>query len=153
MKPKRNKIVLQNPYRYKKIPNAFYLKRWINLVLNKQKKTIELTIRIVNEKESAELNQNYRCKTGPTNILSFPFDVPKNIKTNYLGDLIICAPVLAREAKQQHKELLQHWAHIIIHGVLHLLGYDHIEESEAIIMEKLEIKLLNNLGYKNPYEQ
>jgi probable rRNA maturation factor len=151
MKQKKNKIHIQNPFHYKKIPSAYYLQRWIDLVLKNKNK--ELTIRIVNEKESAELNSSYRHKAGSTNILSFPFDAPKNIQVPCLGDLVICAPVLAKEAKQQHKVLLAHWAHIVIHGVLHLLGYDHIEESEAVVMEKLEIKLLKQLGYQNPYEQ
>lgn len=151
MKRKNNTIILQNPSHYKKIPSLYYFRRWINLVLANQKKKSEITIRIVNEKESAILNKNYRHKLGPTNILSFPFDAPADIDLPYLGDLIICEPVIAKEAKEQNKLLLAHWAHMVIHGTLHLLGYDHIKNEEALVMEKKEINLLSKLGYPNPY--
>jgi probable rRNA maturation factor len=107
----------------------------------------------VDEKESTELNETYRLKSGPTNILSFPVEIPEEIELNLLGDLVICAPVLEKEALEQNKALLNHWAHIVIHGVLHLMGYDHIEDDEAELMEGKEITLLSHLGIKNPYLQ
>ncbi|MDD1625774.1 MAG: rRNA maturation RNase YbeY, partial [Methylococcaceae bacterium] len=105
------------------------------------------------EQESAELNEQYRHKQGPTNILSFPVEVPFGIELNLLGDLVVCAPVLEKEALEQHKALTDHWAHIIVHGVLHLLGYDHIDDKEAELMENKEITILNKLNIKNPYLQ
>lgn len=111
----------------------------------------ELTVRIVDEPESQALNAEYRGKDKPTNVLSFPFEVPEFVPLQLLGDLVICAPVVEREAKEQGKSLEAHWAHMIIHGTLHLQGYDHISESEAEEMESLEINILNNLGFNNPY--
>ena len=113
----------------------------------------EIVVRIVDVKESTELNEIYRLKSGPTNILSFPVEIPEEIELNLLGDLVICAPVLEKEALDQNKALQDHWAHIVIHGVLHLLGYDHIEDDEAELMETKEITILSHLGIKNPYIQ
>ena len=111
-----------------------------------------MVIRIVDEDESAQLNETYRHKVGATNVLSFPFEVPEGIELNLLGDLVVCAPVLAREAQEQNKPLMAHWAHIIIHGTLHLLGYDHIDDSDAREMEEKEIALLKTLSISNPYD-
>jgi len=112
----------------------------------------ELTIRIVGIDESAELNQAYRHKSGPTNVLSFPFEPIPGIELPLLGDLIICAPVVQKEAAEQQKSTVSHWAHMVVHGCLHLLGYDHIDPTEAETMEGLEIVILATLGYDNPYE-
>ena len=112
---------------------------------------IELTIRFVNEEESAELNEQYRHKTGPTNVLSFPFQAPAEVELNLLGDLIICVDVVKQQASEQKKEELAHWAHMVVHGTLHLLGYDHLTDAEADTMEAKEIKILSKLGYSNPY--
>jgi len=112
----------------------------------------EVTIRIVNNDESAELNGQYRGKDRPTNVLSFPFEAPAGITVPLAGDLVICAPVVEKEAKDQHKALEAHWAHMVVHGMLHLQGYDHIEDHDAEVMEALEIRLLEQLGYGNPYE-
>ena len=112
----------------------------------------ELSIRLVDEAESAELNHTYRHKTGPTNVLSFPCEVPPGVPCTLLGDLVICAPVVEREALEQHKLPEAHWAHMVVHGVLHLRGYDHIEDADAVEMESLEIQILSRLGYPNPYE-
>ncbi len=113
----------------------------------------ELTIRVVDEAESAELNEGYRHKQGPTNVLSFPFEAPPGVELPLLGDVIICAPVVARQAAEQGKAAQAHWAHMVVHGCLHLLGHDHIEEDEAQAMESLETDILSGLGYPNPYEQ
>jgi len=112
----------------------------------------EVAIRIVAESESAELNATYRHKAGPTNVLSFPFEVPEGVPNELLGDLVICAPVVEREAREQGKAPEAHWAHMVVHGMLHLQGYDHIENSEAEAMEAEEIVILAKLGFPNPYE-
>lgn len=112
----------------------------------------EITVRLVDEPESQTLNYEYRGKNRPTNVLSFPFEAPPGITVPLAGDLVICAPVVAREAMEQSKTSEAHWAHMVIHGLLHLQGYDHIEDEEAEVMEALEIRLLADLGYGNPYE-
>jgi probable rRNA maturation factor len=133
-------------------PSDAQLELWVNMVLANLDEEFEITIRIVDESESTQLNENYRHKKGATNILSFPFEVPEGIELNLLGDLVICAPVLEREATEQNKPLYNHWAHIVIHGTLHLLGYDHIENAEAEKMETKEINFLQTLSIPNPYE-
>ena len=110
----------------------------------------ELTIRVVNEAEGAALNEIYRHKPGPTNVLSFPFAAPPEVESALLGDIVICAPVVLREAVVQSKTPDAHWAHLVAHGVLHLLGYDH-DETQAEAMESLEILILAGLGYPDPY--
>lgn len=112
----------------------------------------EVTLRLVDEDESRELNHQYRGKDKPTNVLSFPFEAPAGITVPLAGDLVICAPVVAREAIEQNKTPEEHWAHMVIHGMLHLQGHDHIEDADAEVMEALEIRLLADLGYNNPYE-
>ena len=111
----------------------------------------ELTVRIVDEAEIRELNRCYRGKDKPTNVLSFPAELPEHIQLPLLGDLVVCAAVVNREAREQHKPLLDHWAHMIIHGCLHLLGYDHIEEREAEQMEALEVEILATMNIADPY--
>lgn len=112
----------------------------------------EVTLRLVDDDESRELNHQYRQKGSPTNVLSFPFEAPAGITMPLAGDLVICAPVVAREAAEQGKTLQAHWAHMIIHGMLHLQGYDHIEDTEAEAMEALETRLLATLGFSDPYQ-
>jgi len=112
----------------------------------------ELLIRIVDREESAQLNERYRGKHGATNVLSFPFVVPQGVATELLGDLVICAPVVLDEATTQGKPAEAHWAHLTVHGVLHLQGFDHQSQAEADVMEAEEIAILSRLGYANPYE-
>ena len=133
-------------------PSPELIRTWVEAALNDQRDVAELTVRIVADEEIQELNRNYRHKDKPTNVLSFPFEKIDGIELPLLGDIVICAAVVAREAQQQHKPLLNHWAHMVVHGVLHLLGYDHIDEVEAEEMETLEIKVLQGLGINNPYD-
>lgn len=112
----------------------------------------ELTVRFVNDDESQQLNNDYRGKNKPTNVLSFPFECPPEVPLDLLGDLVICVPVIAREAEEQQKPIAHHYAHMIVHGTLHLLGYDHIEDAEAEEMEGLEIAILAKLAIDDPYQ-
>lgn len=118
---------------------------------SRTEKLVELTIRIVDEAEARQLNEKWRQCSNPTNVLSFPLEVPPYIDIPLLGDIIICAPLVVFEATKQHKSLHAHWAHLVIHGTLHLLGYDHISEQQAQVMENIEIRVLHDLGYPNPY--
>lgn len=134
-------------------PDKAQIRQWVDAALQGYDKDTEIVVRIVDVHESAQLNKQYRHKPGPTNILSFPADIPEGIGLNLLGDLVICAPVVEREALEQQKTLSHHWAHIIVHGVLHLLGYDHIVDDEAEVMENKEISILQTLNISNPYQQ
>ena len=111
----------------------------------------EICVRLVDRDEMSKLNRDYRAKEGPTNVLSFPSDLPTELELPLLGDIVICAPVVRTEAKQQHKSLRAHWAHLTVHGTLHLLGYDHIEEHQAVAMETLETRILEQLNFACPY--
>ena len=143
------------------IPSNTQFDTWFKkaLALQDQRvidKECELTIRLVEAAESQSINHEYRDKAKPTNVLSFPSDLPDFIIESeaayYLGDLIVCSSVLRKEAEEQNKKLEDHWAHICIHGLLHLLGYDHINENEAVHMEALEAKILAELGIDDPYK-
>ncbi len=113
----------------------------------------EICIRIISSKESASLNETFRHKTGPTNVLSFHYEPTPELPPETLGDLAICAELVEQEAQTQHKSLKAHWAHLTLHGVLHLLGFDHIKDEDANTMEQLEISMMNTLNYPNPYEE
>lgn len=132
------------------IPSAEDFQRWVEAALADHDGA-QLTIRVVDEDEITELNRTYRDKDKPTNVLSFPFEVPADIELPLLGDIVICAKVVQDEAIAQNKPLQAHWAHMVIHGCLHLLGHDHMDDDEAELMEGLEITLLAALGYANPY--
>ena len=134
-------------------PSAEQFQQWVDAALQKVDEDCELSIRLVDSDESAELNVNYRGKDKPTNVLSFPFESPVPMEPVLLGDLVICVPVVEKEAKEQGKKLENHWAHLVVHGCLHLLGYDHIEDEEAALMESLEIKLLQSLNIDDPYQE
>lgn len=132
-------------------PSEADFQRWIGTALQQRRNQAELSIRIVDEAESQSLNHQYRGKDKPTNVLSFPADLPPELELPLLGDLVICAAVVEREAKEQNKALEAHWAHMAIHGCLHLIGYDHIDDQEAEEMEALESQLITRLGYPEPY--
>ena len=127
------------------------MRRWATAALRNERETTELSVRIVDEQESAALNQQYRGKSGATNVLSFPFDAVTPEPLPILGDLVICAPVVIREAQQQNKPAEAHWAHMCVHGVLHLLGYDHAGDRDAEVMEALETTILLDMGFPAPY--
>lgn len=133
------------------LPTETEFLTWATCALQQYNKSFELTIRIVEIEESQQLNLQYRQKDKPTNVLSFPFEVPEGIELNLLGDLVICADIVAQEALEQNKPIKDHWAHLVIHGCLHLLGFDHIEDSDAEKMESLEISLLSQLNINDPY--
>lgn len=138
------------------VPHTDDFQRWVSHTLvnipDKIPSSItEVTIRIVDEKESAELNQAFRKKSGPTNILSFYYDPMPGFESESLGDLAICKEIVIAEAKSGSIPPLAHWAHLTVHGILHLLGYDHEKDEEAEMMEALEIKILDKLGFENPY--
>jgi probable rRNA maturation factor len=134
-----------------------HLQRWAQLALETNVQDAELTIRLIKSDEMCHLNNQYRHKNNPTNVLSFPSELPKEIlaqlEVPFIGDIIICPEVLLQESIDQNKDLEFHWAHIVIHGVLHLLGYDHIDETDAKTMQTLEIQILEKFHFPNPYEQ
>ncbi|MGZ5050544.1 MAG: rRNA maturation RNase YbeY [Methylobacter sp.] len=148
-----NQVEIQTAYESPGQPAEAQIQLWVDAALEDYGQDAEVVVRIVDEQESAELNEQYRHKAGPTNILSFPADLPDGVELDLLGDLVICAPVLEKEALEQNKILAHHWAHIIVHGVLHLLGYDHIDDAEAEVMESKEIAILSKLKIKNPYTE
>jgi probable rRNA maturation factor len=133
------------------LPSHTQFECWALTALDGHRDEAELSIRLIDIEESAELNLQYRQKNGPTNVLSFPADLPPELELPLLGDLAICKQVVEREATAQGKAYHDHWAHMVIHGTLHLLGYDHIDDDEAEIMEALEIALLKTLTISNPY--
>lgn len=145
-------IDIQNASDSDDVPEPDSIRRWANSALT-QLADAQLCIRIVNTDEITQLNHHYRDKNKATNVLSFPADLPEEIDIPLLGDIIICADVVAREALEQNKPLDAHWAHMTVHGVLHLMGYDHIEDAEAEEMEALETRLLTGMGFAAPYDE
>lgn len=139
------------------VPPMADLRRWAMAALEGRRDRAELTIRVVGEPEGRELNRRYRGQDRPTNVLSFSFDAPPEIAENdpihdLLGDLVICADLVHREAAEQGKPVAAHWAHLVVHGVLHLLDYDHLTDAEAAEMEGLETAILGGLGFPPPYQ-
>ena len=133
------------------LPTAEQIEQWATAAVQPQSDEVEMTVRIVDEAESHALNLNYRGKDRPTNVLSFSFECPDEVELPLLGDLVICRQVVEREAQEQDKPLMAHWAHMVVHGSLHLLGYDHIEDDEAEEMESLETQIMTGLGFADPY--
>ncbi len=149
--PKVENLDLQMASTAANIPTLNEFQAWLALAIPQQQRDWDITLRVVDEAESQTLNRDYRDKDYPTNVLSFPADVPEELNIPLLGDLVICAPVVAREAAEQGKPLKAHWAHLCIHGALHLLGYDHETDADAQIMEALETQLIMGLGFADPY--
>lgn len=135
----------------KGVPSAPEIRRCAEQALAGRVDDCELVVRVVGEAESAQLNRDFRGKSGPTNVLSFPFEAPAGVPSKLLGDLIVCAPVVRKEAREQQKAARAHWAHMIVHGCLHLLGYDHQSDDQAREMEALEVEILGRLGVDDPY--
>ena len=133
------------------LPTEDQIVQWATAAVQPEGDEVEMTVRIVDEAESHELNLTYRGKDRPTNVLSFPFECPDEVELPLLGDLVICRQIVEREAAEQEKPLMAHWAHMVVHGSLHLLGYDHIEDDEAEEMESLETQIMQGLGFDDPY--
>ena len=133
------------------VPAAVSFRKWVAAALKGRIREADLAIRIVDEREGQALNRHYRGKDYATNVLSFPAELPEGVKLPLLGDLVICAPVVAREAAEQGKPVAAHYAHLTVHGVLHLLGWDHEHDKDAEAMEQLEREVLAELGLPDPY--
>ena len=144
------RIDLQNPADFADLPSEQRLQQWIEAALRGDSDDLEQTVRVVDALESGELNARYRGKQGPTNVLSFPAD-DGLLDYRCLGDLVICAPLVVEEARLRGVPVEAHWAHLVVHGMLHLQGYDHENAEQAAIMEALEVEILDTLGYANPY--
>ena len=144
-------VELQNVVNQFAVPDKSHFETWALAIPTPNNESQVATIRIVDEPEMIDLNSQYRQKDGPTNVLSFPAQLHKDVDIPFIGDVVICAPVVINEAKQQGKVEESHWAHMTVHGILHLQGYDHVNEKDAQHMESLETQILNNLGFENPY--
>lgn len=147
-------IIVHTSYQLdrKGLPSATSFREWVTAALHgARKRSGEVSIVLVDAEEGRQMNLQYRGRDYATNVLSFPVDLPAGVRTTLLGDLIVCAPVVAREAAEQHKKIADHYAHMIIHGSLHLLGHDHIIDTEAERMEALETRILAKLGIADPY--
>ena len=145
-------LALQNVSRQGNAFDGFDYQHWIESALAEIARTpLETTVRIVDEDEMRELNSQFRGKRTPTNVLSFPFETIDGVDYQCLGDIVLCAPTAKSEAREQDKPLDSHCAHLIIHGTLHLCGYDHVTEQEAIAMESLEKTIMDGLGFADPY--
>ncbi|MGB7931418.1 MAG: rRNA maturation RNase YbeY [Gammaproteobacteria bacterium] len=133
------------------LPSPEAIRHWVSHALQDGGDDVELVVRLVDEAEMTALNQRYRGKSGVTNVLSFPYESLPGVSSGLLGDVVVCAPVAAEEAIRQGKSLDAHWAHLVMHGVLHLQGYDHHHDPDAHRMEALETRLLAGLGFADPY--
>lgn len=154
-------LQLQFATQSQNLPDSKRIEDWIRQACP-DRDQVSVGIRLVDEQEGAELNERYRHKPGPTNVLSFPYESPflpddleegEDFFDDFLGDLVICVPVVEAEAAQQGKALDAHWAHMVVHGLLHLQGYDHIDDKQAEEMEQLERQILQRLGYPDPYQE
>ena len=148
-----NSVEIQRVFEISGVPASTRMSEWALAVMADRVEDSELVIRVVGIEESSALNQQYRKKKGPTNVLSFSYEKSDTVPLETFGDLVICASVVEKEAAEQKKSLDAHWAHMIVHGVLHLLGYDHIEEADALEMEALEQAILGGMGFPNPYRE
>jgi len=144
-------LVVQRATRARGLPGAASIAEWAHAALaGSGRGPADITVRLVDEAESADLNKRYRSKRGATNVLSFTYD-PAPGKTGLAGDLVICAPIVLREAAEQDKRARAHWAHMLVHGILHLRGYDHVHHADAQVMEAFEVRVLKRLGFPDPY--
>ncbi len=134
-------------------PSDGQLREWAGVVRQRFDLRGDVTVRLVDERESQALNARYRDRNAPTNVLSFPLEVSADSGEHMLGDLAICGPLVEREAHEQGKTPIAHWAHLVVHGLLHLAGYDHVEDDDAERMEALERDILRELHFPNPYER
>jgi len=146
-------IIIQQAAEKSAAPKPSHLRKWAETALARKLETAEVTIRLVSLDEMTDLNKRFRYKDGPTNVLSFPFDMPHEIdlEVPILGDIVICSDIVNKEATEQNKTAEAHWAHMVVHGIFHLLGYDHQTDQEALVMESLEIEILQQLGFSDPY--
>jgi len=160
-------IGLQTAANFPTAPSAELFQAWATAIDSMVEATSDVSLRIVDRDEMASLNQQYRNKEGTTNVLAFPCELPTELPADwqqlaampeestaeiiFLGDIVICAPVVSAEAEQQGKSEISHWAHLTVHGILHLLGFDHYEEADAERMEDTETAILKKLGFENPY--
>ena len=135
----------------KGLPAAASFRKWIAAALKGRILRADLALRLVDEREGRCLNRHYRGRNYATNVLSFPAELPKGVKLPLLGDIVLCAPVVAREAREQGKPLAAHYAHLTVHGVLHLLGFDHDDPRDADAMETIEREILAGMGLPDPY--
>jgi probable rRNA maturation factor len=150
-KPLTTELDLQIACEFDNLPSLEQFAVWANKVLSQYRDESELTIVIADEEQSQQLNNDYRGKNKPTNVLSFEFEAPPGIELPLVGDLIICPAIVLAEAIEQEKTFHDHFAHMVIHGCLHLLGFDHIKEEDANEMESIEKQLLADLGIADPY--
>lgn len=144
-------ITVQVASHQEDVPGVADIEHWAGAVLDAAQSHAQICVRIVDEAEATALNETYRGRSGPTNVLSFVFDAPERTDPPLLGDIVICAPLVTREADAQHKTSRAHFAHMVVHGSLHLLGHDHEHEQQARDMETLEQQILATLGFANPY--
>jgi probable rRNA maturation factor len=136
-----------------KTPDVQHIRGWVAAVFTTlERSPLALTVRVVGEEEMTKLNQRYRGRNQSTNVLSFPIEPLPGIRTDLLGDIVVCGPVVDREAAIHHKSPIGHWAHMVVHGLLHLFGYDHESDRDATAMEALEKSVLEGLGYSDPYQ-
>ena len=146
-------VDIELTYGSAKTPDAEQIRGWVAAVFTAlERSPLGLTVRVVGEEEMSKLNRRYRGRNQPTNVLSFPIDPLPGICTDLLGDIVVCGPVVDREAAIQHKPPIDHWAHMVVHGMLHLFGYDHESDQEATAMETLEKSVLEGLGFSDPYQ-
>lgn len=134
------------------LPDEASFRAWVAAAVGRQRRAAEVSLRIVDAAEAQAINRQYRHRDYATNVLSFPADLPPDLGIPLIGDLVLCAPVIAAEAKAQGKPLFEHWAHLTVHGTLHLLGHDHETPAEARDMEALEIQVLESIGIQDPYQ-
>ena len=147
-------VEVQYVTRSENVPEVQLIRSWVEAACRSvTQKSVEILVRLVDIQEIQKLNRQFRDKDKPTNVLSFSADIPDYINSPELGDIVICADVVQQEAKEQNKQLQAHWAHMIVHGVLHLSGYDHQHEEEAEKMEQIETEILAKLGFPDPYNE